>query len=77
MLPLALMVSVDVRELAVHQSNSEATPSAERSTCTLSKKTTDDRIDSHSTTIRLSTMSFPHDNFFARRITSAKLIKGH
>ena len=38
MLPLALMISVDVCELAVHQSNSRATPPAKRSKRTLSKK---------------------------------------
>ena len=38
MLPLALMISVDVCELAVHQSNSRATPPVKRSKRTLSKK---------------------------------------
>ena len=65
MLPLALMISVDVCELAVHQSNSRAKPPVRSSKRTLSKKGN----------VRSNRQSFDHNQIVNSEPPTAQLFR--
>jgi hypothetical protein len=65
MLPLAIMISDDVCELAVHQSNSRAKPPVRRSKRTLSKKGN----------VRSNQQSFDHNQITKSEPPSVQLFR--